>query len=109
MADPNNVVPIKPKARKRARGPAEFHKHAKTVLHEHQARVYEALAVARLLSDHAYDLIAPVSSAELDKQQRGADAIIRLLSPVEGLYDVDDLVAQGKASGLLPRDEVTNG
>jgi hypothetical protein len=110
MADATNVVPIKPTPRKRARGPADFHKHAKTVLHEHQSRVYEALAVAKLLATRVDDaILGSLTVEDLDVQLRATHAIIRLLSPVEGLYDVDDLIAQGKVSGLVPSDEVTHG
>jgi hypothetical protein len=106
MADPTNVVPIKPTPPKRARVPADFSKDAKTVLNEHQSRVYEALAVAKLLSVHAIDMnLGSTDIDQLEVQVRGTEAIIRLLTPVEGLYDSNDLIKQGRASGLLAKDD----
>jgi len=106
----SNVIPIKPARKVRARKPFAFPKQIADVLHDNQARIYEALAVAKLLAAHAMEAPAELVDCDhVDITIRGTDAIVRLLTPVGGLDDPQDLVMQGKERGLIPREEAANG
>jgi hypothetical protein len=79
------------------------------VLDEYNGRVREALAVARLLSEHLTS--PPGFETDEDVAMLAADAIVRLLDPVDGINCPHDLKIYAKARGLVEDKSVgvTNG
>jgi hypothetical protein len=69
-----------------------------------QQRVYEALGVAKILTNHLVN--APASGfagEDIDTLENSAKALVRLLEPIDGLADVVFL------RQLVEHQEVANG
>jgi hypothetical protein len=88
MPESATVIPIKPR-RQRSRKPFKFPKHVGELLYDYQNRVYEALAVAKLLAAHNLDHPGEDESHLVFEhrtvQIRATDAVVRLLEPVREL------------------------
>jgi len=100
MAESATVVSIKPGKVRKRRG-FKFPKGVLPVITEHQWRVYEALAVAKLLARHIREPESgDLSADEITIASNAADAVARLLEPVSGIYDAHDLVLQAERKGV---------